>query len=351
MDISRILMSLPATAALLAALGCSSVSDVRSDSGADTDSDTDSDTDTDTDSDSDTDTDSDTDVEWDANDTVCDEQAFEIEVSPTRIVFLLDVSSSMNGAPITEAKAAINNILTLWSASSQLEFGFDYFPAGSSCSVNSTIPVAPAPGSATDITTLLTSLSTVYSTPLNAALLQYTTYGYATGFPEGGYSSYLVLVADGEDSCEHPTTAELAATTSTILANGVKTVVIGFYYDGTALAAIASAGGMPSPYNVPLAANDTTTLQNAFASIVNYVSTCVFDVQSPAASADPDNVNFYFDGVAVPMNQGCGGSEYGWQWTDSGHSQVEFCPNSCDEIQDGTPPEISAAWGCPTVID
>ena len=113
----------------------------------------------------------------------------------------------------------------------------------------------------------------------------------------------------------------------------------------------ASAGGMDPPYNVPISASDTTTLEAAFNEVAEVVITCIFEVQSPDASADPDNVNFYFDGDVVPMNEGCGGSGVGWQWVDDAHTQVEFCPASCDDIQDGDPPDISAAWGCPTIVE
>ena len=334
----------------LGIFGCESVEQAaEGNSDADTDTDTDTDTDADTDADSDSDSDADSDADGDGGDTICDEQDFEIDITPVRLVFLLDKSGSMSTTPMQQAKDAINNILGIW-AGQQIEFGFDYYPSDTYCAVHTSIPVAPASGTEAGITTMLNGISSGGNTPTEEAMLNYLAFGYATGFPESGVDSYLVVITDGSPNCISGDATSFSNTTAALLANQIKTFAIGFNYTSASLNAIAAAGGMPAPYNVPIQATDMTTLQNAFDDIAQVVITCIFDVQSPDASADPDNVNFYFDGVVLPMNDGCGGSGIGWQWVDAAHTQVEFCPVSCDEIKDGDPPEITAAWGCPTVI-
>jgi len=345
-------------AAGLSSPGCSPSEADGNPSDKDTETDTGTDADTDADTDTDTDADTDSDADGDGGDTVCDEQDFEIEAEPVRLVILLDISGSMSGTPWTQATTALTNILTIWTGS-QIEFGFDYFPNDGDCGVNTTIPFDPAPGNEASIISWLTTNSPTGMTPLLCGLDNYTAWGYTDNFPSGSVDHYLLVVSDGMDTCEPEcgsggtVATQLGAITGELLSNQIKTFAIGFGGGAPVaeLNAIAGAGGMDPPYNVYIPAEDSTALEDAFNDIASYVVTCVFDVQSPAATANPDDVNFYFDGDVVPMNEGCGGSGAGWQWVDDEHTQVEFCAASCDEITDGDPPAISATWGCPTIVE
>jgi hypothetical protein len=61
-------------------------------------------------------------------------------------------------------------------------------------------------------------------------------------------------------------------------------------------------------------------------------------------------VNFYFDGVLIPMDADCS-SGSGWRWANDDHTQVEFCPDSCQQIKDAEVEMITATFGCDTVIE
>ena len=349
MNISiRFFMMVALAAVMSGVFGCQPV-EHADDGNSDADTDTDTDVDTDADTDADSDSDADGDADGDGGDTICDEQDFNIEIEPVRLVILQDFSGSMIGSNWTQATTALTAILTTWMGMG-IEFGFDYFPIDGNCGVNSTITIPPAAGTETSIINWMNTHTPTGMTPLEEAMMNYFNFGYAAGFPEAGVNSYLVVVTDGGANCLSGDATSFAATTASLLANQIKTFAIGFNYTSAQLDAIAASGGMPAPYNVPINATDSVTLQNAFDDIAQVVITCIFDVQSPDASADPENVNFYFDGVVLPMNDGCGGSGEGWQWVDAAHTQVEFCPVSCDDIKDGDPPDITAAWGCPTEL-
>ena len=260
MNISLRVFTIVVLVAGLSALpGCNPV-DRADDSNSDADTDTDTDTDIDTDAD--TDSDSDGDADGDGGDTVCDEQDFNIEIEPVRLVILQDFSGSMIGTNWSQATTALTNILTLWTGMG-IEFGFDYFPVDGNCGVNSTITIPPAAGTEASIITWMTTHTPSGMTPLEEAMMNYFNFGYAAGFPESGVNSYLVVVTDGGANCLSGDATSFAATTASLLANQIKTFAIGFNYTSAQLTAIAASGGMPPPYNVPISATDSVTLQNA----------------------------------------------------------------------------------------
>ncbi len=337
---------------LVFAAGCEDAKNPHaSSSDSDSDSDTDGDTDTDTDGDTDSDTDSDTDTDTGTGEAICDEFQFEIEAVPVRMVWLLDISGSMSGQKIIDAKAAVNNILGIWGGT-QIEFGFDYYPNNASSGVNTACPISPATGTETAITTMVNGLSAGGGTPTFEAMTNYTNVGYATGFPEAGVESYMVLVTDGNPN--NGTPADYTALTGTLLANQIKTVAIGVDYSGLTLGAIAAAGGMPAPYNVPIVATDLTTLQNAFDDIAGMIINCIYDI-TITNDVDFDSVNFFFiDSMGVetvvPYDADCS-TGFAWRWIDElTHEQIEFCPDACDLLQGGDVEEIKGEFGCPQVV-
>jgi hypothetical protein len=61
-------------------------------------------------------------------------------------------------------------------------------------------------------------------------------------------------------------------------------------------------------------------------------------------------VNFFFDGEIVYYDEDCA-LGVGWTWVDPpDNTQVEFCAEACQQLQDGEVDEISAVFGCPTEI-
>jgi hypothetical protein len=118
--------------------------------------------------------------------------------------------------------------------------------------------------------------------------------------------------------------------------------------DPEAMSAIATAGGGPFPDY--LTALTQTELEDAFWTIADSVLSCKFDIEEPEPTADPDKVNFYFDGTdLIPYNEDCPDGT-GWTWTDATHTMIQLCDDSCDTLQEGGVTEVVAKFGCPTII-
>ena len=354
---------------LIFTAGCEPGSDASS-SGSDSDADGDSDSDSDADSDTDGDTDSDSDT----GEAICDELDFQIEGVPVAMVILLDRSGSMAGSKWTQAKAAIENIVNSWE--SQLEFGFDVFPDGSSCGgmtdrCGTLNPVAQncAPLNATNIITSMNSYTASGGwTPLYCAMANFqdpTTYG-AGQCVGTGINSYIVVVSDGQDTCTTAcntascegsgvSAAELGTLSATLFSGGITSIAIGF---GTGapvaqLQAIAQNGGLGVTDGY-FSATDGPALQAALNNIAASVITCVYDI-TITNEVDFDSVNFFFIDsssieTVVPYDEDCS-SGFGWHWVDeSTHAQIEFCPDACDLLQGGDVEEIKGEFGCPQII-
>ena len=129
--------------------------------------------------------------------------------------------------------------------------------------------------------------------------------------------------------------------------SGVKTFAIGFG-SGTSpdqLNAIVANGGTGMPTYIQ--ADNQAELQAALDTFTSSIASCTYNVSVPA-TATSDEVNFYFDGAVVVLDQGCVlGS--GWSWTDPAtKTEVEFCPQACDRLPDVT--SVTATFGCPSVV-
>jgi len=330
---------------------------------ADGDGDTDGDTDGDADGDADDDTDEGSDT-----DTVCDEQSFDIEIVPVRLMILQDMSGSMTmGYPSkwSQTVPALTTVLTDWEGS-QIEFGFDIFPDGtdvgpfgSECGVWNDVMYAPAPGTADDIIAYISAAEPAgASTPLWCALANYDFDGpdtYVEEMHESGVDRYIMVVSDGGDGCGtacsmggQASPTELGDIAANLLETwGIKTFVIGFgaAVDADQLNAIAANGG--TEFDTFFPADDEAELYDALETIASAVISCVFDIEEPEATANPDDVNFFFDDEIVYYDEDCAAG-VGWTWVDDDHTQVEFCEAACQQLEDGLVDEISAIFGCPT---
>jgi hypothetical protein len=351
--------------------GCESSESAAKNNGGDSDSDSDSDSDTDTDSDSDTDSDTDTDTNSDS-DTICDEQNFQIELAPVRLMILQDMSFSMadpevaNPTNWSHAKPALETLLNEWMGE-QIEFGFDIFPDGSNgplqgCLVDDPVQIDCGPGNETAIISYINdNTPNGNSTPLYCGMENFLDPTYAPTFVAPEAASYQLIVSDGADLCGEgcctgifnpaciATEDEFIALTQDLLAADIMTFVIGFGsgVDEGQLNAIAANGG--TDFTDYLYAEDQASLEDALDAIAAAVVSCVYNIDEPEASADPDNVNFFFDDEIVYYDEDCAVGE-GWTWVDEDHTQVEFCDEACQQLQDGLVTEISAVFGCPTEI-
>ena len=339
---------------LVGVLGCgvgNDRNDDNPDADAGTDTDIDTDIDTDADSDTDGDTDTGTDGDTDADTDICDEQDIPIWNDPVRVMILIDHSASMSGSKWDIARNAIYNLMDTFAVTS-LEFGLDVLPDATdySCQVAAPVVIDSGPDTETDISDALAAMVTTSTTPIYDAMNAFIDPDYAPGLAANMYDKYLVLVTDGMDSCTSLGTSDFINLTSLLVSMGIKVIVVGFTIDvdPAQLNAIAANGG--TDFTTYLDAADETSLNAAFTAIGSSIINCVFNIDAPSASANPDQVNFYFDEDLIPMDDDCS-SGSGWHWLDEEHTQVEFCPDTCDLLASGDVEEIRATFGYDTIIE
>jgi hypothetical protein len=267
-------------------------------------------------------------------------------------MLLMDHSSSMTGTKWDEARNAVYSILTTF-ADTSLEFGLDTLPdpSGANCSVTAPVAVDCGSDTATTISDSLAGMACYVSTPLQAELIQLADTTYAPGCSEEGYNRYVILIGDGEDSCSGNISGITAATVA-LVDLGIRVIAIGFdladMMSADQLNAIAANGG--TTFTTYLNVTDEASLVTALDTIGTSIISCVFNIDSPDVSANPDLVNFYFDDEELYMDADCS-SGSGWRWANDDHTQVEFCPDSCQQIKDHEVSVIKAMFGCATVIE
>jgi hypothetical protein len=331
----------------------------------------DGDVDGDADGDGDADADGDGDGDGDS-DTFCDEQDFAIVYQPARLMILLDNSGSMKSktglfdpTKWEQAKTAIIGLLQGFQGSGSFEFGFDVFPdfqcQGFCCDVSHPVVADCAPDAEGELISFVGAAPEPlgeFDTPLCDGMDRFNDPSYAPAFTGGDGPRYLVVVSDGKEECNgggystmcggapgYPGAVQIV---QELLAGGVRTFVIGFGsgVDPAQLNVIAGNGG--TDFGQYFVASGQEQLQAAFETIATAAVSCEFALDEPEASADPDNVNFYFDEEVVPHDEGCQQGS-GWDWLDAEHTQVVFCEAACAELQSGGVEVVSAKFGCPTV--
>ena len=317
------------------------------------------------------------------DDNVCDEQNFDFHHEIVRIMILLDQSNSMIGANWAAVTTALE-LLLADPAFEDMYFGLDAFPDGypagwASCPafcaaiacMNDSCgflfpPQVPIDiGSVSRDPIIAHMNDAVYphfcaNTPLVNQIAYYDTGEGPTAAPqlyddEG--DNYLLVVSDGEDAnCFEgdPVSALASHVESIRTTHDIRSFAIGITGTTTGtladqLNAIASHGG--TAFTTFLPADDEAALTAALDSIASSVITCEYVLDDPGPMADPDHVNFRLDGELVYRDPDCTeDAGAGWDWVDAAHTTVRFCGDYCARIRTGTIGEISALFGCATII-
>ena len=350
--------------------------DVDSDVDGDIDGDGDADTDADSDADGDADADSDADTDYDGY--VCDEAAFDISLLTPDMLIVLDRSYSMGRegywVPTLEALHMVTESLDLL-----IWFGLMIFPntedpnACIGTTDQCTAPRAPvvncASGNAEAIRTTLDDTLPCGGTPIAMSLEAGGRY-LRDLTPTTGHPPYIVLATDGAPNCNgglDGTTCTCTAPTGGCDPNiynclddartfsvidslheaGIRVFVIGINTSAwvETLNSMAARGGTGSA----IMADDLETIVGALTEVTGAAASCEFELGSPDPSADPDLVNFYFDGEPVPLDDD-GTCDNGWSWVDEAHTRVRFCGTYCEQLRSHTVAEVRATYGCPTII-
>jgi hypothetical protein len=198
------------------------------------------------------------------------------------VFFLVDRSSSMKDS-WPDVRTSVAAVI---GQHPEFRYGMAAFPAvQSSCTTGSTWPhAALSDDGGQAIDAWFAANGTVQSTPLLDAVVwvsQHVDLVWGTGKSNG----HLVVITDGQDSCgcdqEYTQAAKvacvvdgLAAATTALSDQGLRTYVIGFNYDGdpAELNAMAANGGTSFPAYIP--AGDEATLTAAVAQFVGALKMC-----------------------------------------------------------------------------
>jgi len=372
-----------ALAAIVLAWGCSPSDDEGSrDDGGHSDVDGVTDDHGGADGDSDSDADGDTDIVLpdipDSTGEACDQADFNIERVIPDMLIVLDRSNSMfDDGYWNPVREAIYNVTG--AMDTQIWFGLMIFPNVVDSPVCAGYDYQCEPGhgplvpvgasNSIPIRDQLGPMLTCGGTPIAETLQNARTYlDTLTG---DGHPKYILLATDGAPNCNDALDGRTCRCTNPIggcvlnsgnclddlrtnavlgelAAAGVQVFVLGIGTSSFAdvLDAMAAAGSTEHAYF----AEDPATIRTTFETFAGLAATCEFDMRSPDPSADPTLVNFYFDGVGVPGDNTDGVCDNGWGWMNPEHTRVQFCGTYCDAIMGRTVTDITATWGCPTII-
>ncbi|NMC69051.1 MAG: VWA domain-containing protein [Myxococcales bacterium] len=307
----------------------------------------------------------------------CDQEEFEIARVIPDMLIVLDRSNSMfdeeSWNPVREAIYAVTAEMDR-----EIWFGLMLFPnvTGSPVCSGSTAQCEPgheplvgvAEGNGIPIRDALGPMLTCGGTP-TAQTLQ-NARAYLDTLAADGHPKFILLATDGAPNCNsaldgyscvctNPSggcsinnlncldDARTMAIVEDIRASGIQIFVLGIRTSewSDILNEMAARGGTGGAFF----AEDPASMRAAFEDIAGSIASCEFDMRAPDPSADPDRVNFYFDGVVVPSDSD-GTCDNGWAWTDGTHTRVEFCGSYCDDLLGRRVTNVSATWGCPTVL-
>lgn len=305
---------------------------------------------------------------------ICGEEEFNINQVTPDMLIILDRSNSMhyNGFWDPTRDAVVNIAMTYQNS---VLFGLMVFPdlscvngMPSQCNPGRTPIVEVALNNGESIQSALSFMDTCGGTPIAQTLVN--AHNYLIGLTDTN-PKYILLATDGAPNCNNSldgSTCRCTCTDPSVCApctelssnclddtgtydaiddlydDGIKTFVIGMSTAaeewGDVLSAMARHGGTDALYP----AEDPAQLEDVFDRITGMIATCEFDL-NPSDAADPHKVNFYFDGVVVPMDSN---NENGWNWVDD--DTIRFYGSYCDQIMNGDVNTISAKYGCPTIM-
>lgn len=270
------------------------------------------------------------------------------------VTLLLDVSSSMfQGNKWKAATTAITNML-VDDRNNYVEFGFDPFPSSNQCDISPS-PEIPIGGPETRLMIIewitMNSPAFLGGTPLAQAMRRLL--NRPGGIERKDVSGVVIAITDGADTCASSKVTSLPeqlsqVTEELVSRHNARVFAIGFGagVNENQLNAIARAGGT-GLMNYQKA-NDSDELDDVLNQISSMVTSCVFDVPYAGPEADYNQVNFYFDGKAVPRDPSNGS---GWNWTNEVTKEnVEFFGEFCEQLKKGDVKDVVVEFGCEPLI-
>lgn len=330
-------------------------------------------------------------------DAACHKDTFEATAAPADLLFQLDVSGSMNCAPLNAAcgvaspaagsrwevfKSQLTTALGSLPASSSV--GLMHYPTGTGTFQGNPTGCAPlvpdvalGPLATTrpQIVAKLGAITPAGGTPTHDAVKDALA---VLGSSTLSGNKFLVLATDGQATfcagCDlFCTSSELDADNQVLVqevaaaaASGVRTFVLGAPGSESyraILSKIASAGQTASQagcsdlgpsychYDMTTAPDFGAALAAALAAIGGAVLSCTYDIPAnPSGTFDPSlvNVELTAGGSTTDIPQDPSHAA-GWDYSADG-KQVILYGTACDEAKAANGGSLQILYGCPTIV-
>jgi hypothetical protein len=237
-----------------------------------------------------------------SNNDICRPATTFLEVYQPNVYLLIDRSQSMNGEPMTQAKAGLDAIADDLAGRVRLGAGAYPFPSAG-CGVNDLVAIGA--NEPAELKGAWSGLTAAGGTPTGQAIFEVANrdlLSQATDTNDDKRQRALVVITDGDPTVcedEHPHLAEAEA----LAAEGTPIFVVGFRSEANPdkLDALAEAGGTDAPGPDRFyTANNTTELTDAVRDISTNVIGCTHTIASGPDSADLLSVEL--DGQNVPQD-------------------------------------------------
>jgi hypothetical protein len=297
---------------------------------------------------------------------------------PLDLIFVIDQSVNLAGTDWMTITGALETFFDA-PASDSIGVGLLFFPySPGDCYLTDyealTVPLAPLPGNAFNLTNALPAAAEGIGTPirpaLHGALLQATalqdanpTHRVAVVLASAG--DLLPAVPGSSDAHECGDTTpltvwdKLAELTSGALSyDGVRTFVIGVPGATiTDLDEVADAGGTGAAFD----ATDITKFATAIAQIREAGLGCDYAIPPPPGgqALNPGDVNFSYapGGSGTPVTllratdlAACNGQP-GWYYdNNSAPTEIILCPASCSTVENDTSGVVNVLYGCKSLF-
>jgi uncharacterized protein YegL len=294
-------------------------------------------------------TDSDSDGSGDACATqpvgkICQTQTSKFSGIKPNIYLLLDVSSSMTGTPLQQAKTGLDQVAQALAPAARI--GLSTYPTGGQCSAWEQLPIGDH--SVNQIQTSYNNISANGGTPTGTALYEIRNQQLLDdpSDPKNGQRpKAVVLITDGNpNDCEgvHPTLDEI----DKLHKQGIDVYIVSFqgYASHSFLNRMATKGGTDAPgRNRFYSANNSSGLVTALNGISSKIVPCSFNLNSQPPA--PSKIWVSVDGT--PLQRGpSGGYTY-----EPATNTLKLSPSACQQLRSAAVSQsapLKITFGCPT---
>ncbi len=283
----------------------------------------------------------------------CQVETTKTPPTPSNLVFVLDKSGSMTNETWDHDENLNTPVITRWSSlysvvesivtefDDTLRFGAKLFPkkdagaflATGACEVDPGIDVPVAAGNAQAVLDGIPDSEAVVQggTPMQTGVSE--AFDYLLAIPDE-YEKAIVLVADGEISCEENFFVVVSEASYMWMDHGIGTYVVGIDVNEETesdLNALATVGGKPSDGEFAFyQTHNQVELQAAFQTIIDDTISC--NIPLDPIPDHPELFEVWIGEQKIDEVASC--QLDGWMWAGDDFSEITLCGTACQSLKD-----------------